>query len=46
MITAEDVEGVSTPEEEPGVVAEFRSWLGLLVERGGSDLHLKVGAPP
>jgi twitching motility protein PilT len=38
-------------EEEPGepasgVVGEFNRWLAELVARGGSDLHLKVGAPP
>ncbi len=46
MITAEEVGGASTPGEAPGVLPEFHSWLVLLVEREGSDLHLKVGAPP
>jgi twitching motility protein PilT len=46
VITAEEVEGTNTPEHVPGVVGEFQSWLALLVEREGSDLHLKVGAPP
>ena len=29
-----------------GIVDEFNGWLGLLVERNGSDLHVKVGTPP
>jgi twitching motility protein PilT len=29
-----------------GVVDEFNGWLALLVERNGSDLHVKVGTPP
>jgi len=32
---------------EPGaVVGGFDAWLRLLVERDGSDLHVKVGSPP
>jgi twitching motility protein PilT len=30
----------------PGIVQEFNGWLAVLVERDGSDLHLKVGQPP
>ena len=26
--------------------AQLRSWLAALIERDGSDLHLKVGRPP
>jgi twitching motility protein PilT len=29
-----------------GIVAEFNGWLAELVRRGGSDLHVKAGAPP
>jgi len=29
-----------------GIVDEFNGWLSLLVERDGSDLHVKVGTPP
>ena len=29
-----------------GIVEEFNGWLSLLVERNGSDLHVKVGTPP
>jgi twitching motility protein PilT len=29
-----------------GIVDEFNGWLGMLVERNGSDLHVKVGTPP
>jgi len=29
-----------------GIVGEFNGWLSLLVERNGSDLHVKVGTPP
>ena len=29
-----------------GIVDEFNGWLSMLVERSGSDLHLKVGTPP
>ena len=29
-----------------GIVDEFNGWLRLLVERNGSDLHVKVGTPP
>jgi twitching motility protein PilT len=32
--------------EEDGVVGEFHGWLRELVERNGSDLHVKVAAPP
>jgi twitching motility protein PilT len=28
------------------IVDEFNGWLGMLVERNGSDLHVKVGTPP
>jgi len=29
-----------------GIVGEFNGWLAELVERDGSDLHVKVGTPP
>lgn len=32
--------------EGVGIVDEFNGWLRLLVERNGSDLHVKVGTPP
>jgi twitching motility protein PilT len=46
-----------TPAEEPqrphlaeaagaDVVEQFKGWLAELVERDGSDLHVKVGTPP
>src|SRR5437868_7188264 len=31
---------------EETIVAEFNAWLGELAEGSGSDLHLKVAAPP
>ncbi|MCU0625185.1 MAG: PilT/PilU family type 4a pilus ATPase, partial [Gemmatimonadaceae bacterium] len=34
------------PSPAPGVPPLLRSWLQQLVEREGSDLHLKVGRPP
>jgi twitching motility protein PilT len=33
-------------ELEPGIVEEFHGWLAELVEKDGSDLHVKVGTPP
>ena len=29
-----------------GIVDEFNGWLSELVQRRGSDLHVKVGTPP
>ena len=29
-----------------GIVGEFNGWLAELLQRKGSDLHVKVGAPP
>jgi twitching motility protein PilT len=55
MIETEGEHGgpVSTDEvvitealEDVGVVGEFHGWLRTLVERDGSDLHVKVAAPP
>ncbi|HXF72034.1 MAG TPA: type IV pilus twitching motility protein PilT [Actinomycetota bacterium] len=46
---AQEGVGVGGPVEvlEPGAaVEEFDGWLRLLVERDGSDLHVKVGSPP
>ena len=37
---------LATAEGRGGVVDEFNGWLALLVERNGSDLHVKVGTPP
>lgn len=42
-----DGAGTTAPPAAPtGVPAQLRSWLSQLVEREGSDLHLKVGRPP
>lgn len=49
MIAAEEMEGASVAQdgiEHDGIVAEFDGWLADLVERDGSDLHVKVGTPP
>ena len=37
---------LATAEGRGGIVEEFNRWLSLLVERNGSDLHVKVGTPP
>ena len=37
---------LATADGRGGVVDEFNGWLALLVERNGSDLHVKVGTPP
>jgi twitching motility protein PilT len=37
---------LSTAVGRGGIVDEFNGWLSLLVERDGSDLHVKVGTPP
>ena len=46
-------DSIDTASEQPteappaaGVVEEFKSWLRLLVEQEGSDLHVKVGSAP
>jgi len=49
--TAGDTDGerpvhLATAEGRGGIVEEFNGWLSLLVERNGSDLHVKVGTPP
>jgi twitching motility protein PilT len=49
--TADDTDGerpvhLATAEGRGGIVEEFNGWLSLLVERNGSDLHVKVGTPP
>ena len=37
---------LAAAEGRGGIVDEFNGWLALLVERNGSDLHVKVGTPP
>ena len=37
---------LATADGRGGIVDEFNGWLALLVERNGSDLHVKVGTPP
>jgi twitching motility protein PilT len=37
---------LATAEGRGGIVEEYNGWLSLLVERNGSDLHVKVGTPP
>jgi twitching motility protein PilT len=37
---------IATAAGRGGIVDEFAGWLSLLVERNGSDLHVKVGTPP
>jgi len=37
---------IATAGGRGGIVDEFNGWLSLLVERNGSDLHVKVGTPP
>jgi twitching motility protein PilT len=49
--TAGDTDGerpvhLATAEGRGGIVEEFNGWLSLLVQRNGSDLHVKVGTPP
>jgi twitching motility protein PilT len=49
--TAVDTDGerpvhLASAEGRGGIVEEFNGWLSLLVERNGSDLHVKVGTPP
>ena len=49
--TAGDTDGerpvhLATAGGHGGIVEEFNGWLSLLVERNGSDLHVKVGTPP
>ena len=49
--TASDTDGerpvrLAAAEGRGGIVDEFNGWLSLLVERDGSDLHVKVGTPP
>ena len=47
LLTADDMEGTSARGlATPPIVDEFNRWLAVLVERDGSDLHLKVGQPP
>jgi twitching motility protein PilT len=42
-----DGAGTTAPAAAPtGIPAQLRGWLSQLVEREGSDLHLKVGRPP
>ncbi len=44
MLTAKEMErGLHGP---PPLIEEFHGWLGDVVSRQASDLHLKVGAPP
>jgi len=49
--TAGDTDGerpvrLAAAEGRGGIGEEFNGWLSLLVERNGSDLHVKVGTPP
>jgi twitching motility protein PilT len=45
--TEELTSAVSANGHAPGgVVDEFNGWLATLVEKDGSDLHVKVGTPP
>jgi twitching motility protein PilT len=47
VLTAEEREGSFADHRSGGsVVDEFNGWLADLVEREGSDLHVKVGVPP
>ena len=48
---AGDTEGerpvlLATADGRGGVVDEFNGGLAVLVERNGSDMHVKVGTPP
>jgi len=47
VLTADDMQGTAGDELRlPGIVEEFNRWLGAIVERDASDLHIKVGQPP
>ncbi|MEW6058802.1 MAG: PilT/PilU family type 4a pilus ATPase [Actinomycetota bacterium] len=46
MLAAEEMGEETAVESASGVVEEFNEWLAEVVAREGSDLHLKVGAPP
>jgi len=37
---------LATAEGRGGIVDEFNGWLSVLVQRNGSDLHVKVGTSP
>ena len=45
MITTDEMEGTAAPPAE-GILREFNGWLSELVERDGSDLHVKAGTAP
>ena len=50
MIDADDMESIGNGRGngrgQSGIVEEFKDWLAKLVDGEGSDLHIKVGAPP
>jgi twitching motility protein PilT len=41
-----EVESATNGHAPSGVVEEFNGWLAELLKQDGSDLHIKVGAPP
>jgi twitching motility protein PilT len=41
-----DAAPATPPDGQGGIVGEFNGWLAELIERDGSDLHVKVGTPP
>jgi twitching motility protein PilT len=41
-----EVESAANGHAPSGVVEEFNGWLEELLKQDGSDLHIKVGAPP
>jgi len=50
VIHADDMGSIAHPNGDAqapaGVVGELHGWLTELIEREGSDLHVKVGTPP
>ena len=48
MIETEELTAPPTPNGHApsSIVDEFNAWLAELVEKDGSDLHVKVGTPP
>ena len=43
---ARTAESSTNGQAPSGIVEEFNGWLGGLIEKDGSDLHVKVGTPP
>lgn len=43
---AEATVASAPPAAAPGIPAQLRGWLQQLIDRNGSDLHLKAGRPP